>query len=61
MTKREQEVLKSLLQGHTNKQIAILLGISNFTVRDHVSSILRKKGAGSRAELFAAEIGQRKP
>lgn len=60
MTKREQEVLKLLLQGHTNKQIAISLGISDFTVRDHVSSILRKKVARSRAELFAAEIGQKK-
>lgn len=56
MTKREQEVLQSLLQGKTNKQIALLLGISDFTVRDYVSSILRKKGVGSRAELFAAEM-----
>lgn len=56
MTKREEEVLKSLLQGNTNKQIAKSLGISDFTVRDHVSSILRKTGAGSRAKLFAAEI-----
>jgi DNA-binding NarL/FixJ family response regulator len=56
MTKRESEVLNSLLQGLTNKQIATSLGISDFTVRDHVSSILRKKGVGSRAELLAAEI-----
>lgn len=61
MTKRESEVLKSLLQGLTNKQIAMSLGISDFTVRDHVSSILRKKGAGSRAELFAAEIKSNTP
>ncbi|WP_285433898.1 LuxR C-terminal-related transcriptional regulator [Pseudomonas sp. fls2-241-R2A-110] len=56
MTKRESEVLNSLFQGLTNKQIATSLGISDFTVRDHVSSILRKKGVGSRAELLAAEI-----
>ncbi|VVO32256.1 LuxR C-terminal-related transcriptional regulator [Pseudomonas fluorescens] len=56
MTKREQEVLQSLLQGKTNKQIAISLGISDFTVRDHVSSILRKVGAKSRLELFAKKI-----
>jgi DNA-binding NarL/FixJ family response regulator len=60
MTKREQEVLQSLLQGKTNKQIALLLGISDFTVRDYVSSILRKKGVGSRVELFAAEMGKAK-
>jgi DNA-binding CsgD family transcriptional regulator len=56
MTKREQEVLQSLLQGKTNKQIAIFLGISDFTVRDHVSSILRKAGVKSRLELLAQKI-----
>lgn len=60
MTKREQEVLHSLPQGRTNKQIAISLGISDFTVRDHVSSILRKKGVSSRTELFAAELENKK-
>ncbi|WP_095078421.1 response regulator transcription factor [Pseudomonas sp. Irchel s3h17] len=58
MTKREQEVLQSLLQGKTNKQITLLLGISDFTVRDYVSSIFRKKGVGSRAQLFAAEMNK---
>ncbi|WP_338923559.1 LuxR C-terminal-related transcriptional regulator [Pseudomonas silesiensis] len=56
MTKREQEVLQLLLQGKTNKRIAISLGISDFTVRDHVSSILRKVGAKSRLELLAKNI-----
>lgn len=54
MTKREQEVLHSLLQGQTNKQIARDLGISDFTVRDYISSIFYKHGVNSRSELFAA-------
>nr|WP_095051677.1 LuxR C-terminal-related transcriptional regulator [Pseudomonas sp. Irchel s3b2] len=56
MTNREQEVLHLLLDGKSNKQIAISLGISDFTVRDYVSSILRKKGVNSRSELFAATM-----
>ncbi|MHC8338132.1 response regulator transcription factor [Pseudomonas sp. HLT2-19-2] len=54
MTRREQEVLHSLLEGKTNKQIARELGISDFTVRDYVSSIFYKHGVNSRGELFAA-------
>jgi len=54
MTSREQDVFKLLVQGKTNKQIAAQLKISDFTVRDHVSALLRKKNASSRMELIAA-------
>ncbi|WP_199266887.1 helix-turn-helix domain-containing protein [Pseudomonas viridiflava] len=52
-TLREQEVLALLLQGCTNKEIAQQLCISGYTVRDHVSSLLRKNQARTRAELMA--------
>ncbi|CAM3461347.1 helix-turn-helix transcriptional regulator [Pseudomonas floridensis] len=52
-TIREQEVLELLLQGRTNKEIARTLCISDYTVRDHVSSLLRKGQARTRAELMA--------
>ncbi|MEE4957617.1 LuxR C-terminal-related transcriptional regulator [Pseudomonas alliivorans] len=52
-TLREQEVLELLLQGRTNKEIAQQLCISGYTVRDHVSSLLRKNQARTRAELMA--------
>ncbi|MBA1232577.1 response regulator transcription factor [Pseudomonas viridiflava] len=52
-TSREQEVLGLLLQGYTNKQIARQLCISDYTVRDHVSSLLRKNQVKSRTELMA--------
>ncbi len=55
MTKREQDVLRLLTTGKSNKQIALDLGISDYTVRDHVSSLLRKQGVGSRAELIARQ------
>ncbi|WP_434563901.1 helix-turn-helix transcriptional regulator [Pseudomonas sp. Z5-35] len=56
LTLREHEIFKLLLKGDTNKTIALALGISDFTVRDHVSSILRKKKASTRAALLAQKI-----
>ncbi|KPW80116.1 LuxR family transcriptional regulator [Pseudomonas syringae pv. coriandricola] len=53
VTMREQEVLGLLLQGFTNKEIAKQLSISGYTVRDHVSSLLRKNQVKTRAELMA--------
>lgn len=50
---REQEVLGLLLQGCTNKEIARQLRISDYTVRDHVSSLLRKSRVKTRVELMA--------
>ncbi len=55
MTKREGDVLLLLMEGKSNKQIALALGISDYTVRDHVSSLLRKQGVGSRMELIARQ------
>lgn len=52
---REQEVLLRIRQGKTNKQIALELGISGFTVRDHVSALLKKLSASNRTELAIME------
>ena len=56
MTGREQKVLTLVIEGKTNKEIAKIIGASDFTVREHVSSILHKIGVRSRVELLAAEI-----
>ena len=45
-------MLDLLMQGHTNKKIARCLSISNFTVRDHVSSLLAKYGVENRMMLI---------
>jgi two-component system, NarL family, response regulator YdfI len=58
LTSRESEVLQLLAQGLANKQIAVLLGISEHTVKFHVSSIYSKLGASSRTE--AVSIGARR-
>ena len=52
LTRREKQVLDLLMQGHTNKNIARCLSISNFTVRDHVSSLLAKYGVENRMMLI---------
>jgi DNA-binding NarL/FixJ family response regulator len=58
LTDREAEVLQLLAQGLANKQIAAALGISEHTVKFHVSAIYGKLGAASRTE--AVRIGVRR-
>ncbi len=57
LTGRESEVLALLAQGLANKQIAAHLGISEHTVKFHVSAIFSKLGASSRTE--AVRLGVR--
>ncbi|MEQ8211480.1 MAG: response regulator transcription factor [Lacipirellulaceae bacterium] len=50
LTKREDEVLKQLALGLSNKEIALALGISYETVKEHVQHILRKLGVADRTQ-----------
>ncbi|MFZ5905519.1 MAG: helix-turn-helix domain-containing protein [Chloroflexota bacterium] len=50
LSEREIEVLGLLSQGLANKQIAVALGISEHTVKFHVSSIYTKLGVTNRTE-----------
>lgn len=51
-SEREKDVIKLLLQGKSNKQIALELGISNRTVEFHLGNIYSKLGVTSRTETF---------
>jgi DNA-binding CsgD family transcriptional regulator len=53
LTSREMEVLPLLAAGHSNREIAGELFISDKTVSVHVSNILSKLGAASRTEAAA--------
>ncbi|MDH0747580.1 LuxR C-terminal-related transcriptional regulator [Pseudomonas sp. GD03842] len=60
-TPREFEVLKLVLLGYSNKDIAQQLGISDYTARDHVSALLKKNQVKNRAQLIALHVsGSRK-
>ncbi|WP_407681337.1 helix-turn-helix domain-containing protein [Pseudomonas bohemica] len=63
-TPRESEVLRLVLLGYTNKDIAQHLGISDYTARDHVSALLKKNEVKNRAQLVALHVAlprKRKP
>ena len=49
LTKREKEVFEQLIINKTTKDIAILLGISEKTVRNHISNVMQKLGVKGRA------------
>ena len=53
LTPREQEVLRALMKGETNKRMALDLEISVHTVRFHLSNIYEKLGVSSRGEAIA--------
>jgi two-component system, NarL family, response regulator YdfI len=56
ITSRETDVLRMLAQGFVNKDIAARLGISEHTVKFHISSILDKLGASTRTEAVTLGI-----
>ena len=58
LTVRETEILKYIAQGYLNKQIALELGISEQTIKNHVTSILRKLNANVRTEAVVVAIKQ---
>jgi len=55
---REIEILDYIAKGLLNKQIAIELGISEQTIKNHVTSILRKLNANARTEAVVLAIKQ---
>jgi len=56
LTPRELEVLKLLVAGLTNREIASVLGNSENTVRNHTISIFAKLDVSDRAEAVGAAL-----
>ena len=53
LTGRQRQILELLQRGQSNKQIARTLGLSHFTVRNHVSKLLQLHNVHSRHDIAA--------
>ena len=56
LTSRETQILNYIANGNSNKQIAYILQISEQTIKNHVSNILRKLNANDRAHAVVLAI-----
>jgi len=56
LTNRETEILTHVAEGNSNKEIAYRLNISEQTIKNHVSAILRKLNANDRAHAVALAL-----
>lgn len=56
LSNREIEVLDCIAQGNSNKEIARVLGISDQTVKNHITSILRKLAVNDRTQAVVYAI-----
>jgi DNA-binding NarL/FixJ family response regulator len=56
LTAREQQVLEAMASGQPNKEIAARLGISEATVKAHVTSILDKLGVTDRTQAVTCAL-----
>jgi DNA-binding NarL/FixJ family response regulator len=59
LTQRERDVLRHIADGHANKQIALMLGLSVRTVETHRLNIKRKLGIDGQAELIKYAVENR--
>jgi DNA-binding NarL/FixJ family response regulator len=59
LSPREMEILQHIARGQSNKEVAYELGISRQTVKNHMTSILRKLAVNDRtqAALYAVRRG----
>lgn len=56
LTKRELQIVGALVQGQTNKDIAATFGVSEYTVKHHLTNVFDKLGVYNRLELVLFAI-----
>ena len=56
LTEREREVVRLIAQGMTNRDIGDVLGISDKTVKNHISNILSKLNISDRKQLIVKTL-----
>ena len=52
LTKREKEIFDLLVVNYSTSDIAVKLGISEKTVRNHISNVIQKLGVSSRSQAI---------
>ena len=52
ITEREKQIIKLLKKGYENKEIGVILDITENTVKNHLTNIYRKTGTDSRTTLL---------
>lgn len=52
LTKKEREIFEFLINNNTTKEIAFKLGISEKTVRNHISNVIQKLGVRGRSQAI---------
>ncbi len=57
LSAREAEVLRLILEGHSNNDISELINVSVSTVKKHVYNIFNKSGVNSRTQLLNMVYG----
>jgi len=55
LTLRQQEILKWVRQGKTNHEIALIIGLSPFTVKNHLKIIFQKLDVSNRVQAAACQ------
>jgi DNA-binding NarL/FixJ family response regulator len=61
LSKREMEVVRSLAEGLTNREIAERLGLSQHTIKNYLFRVFDKLGVSSRVELLFMTLSQSSP
>ncbi len=59
LTRRQGQILEMVLKGQPNKRIALNLGLSESTVKEHLTAILSRLGVATRLEALARLRGRR--
>jgi two-component system, NarL family, nitrate/nitrite response regulator NarL len=59
LTTRETQIAKAVAEGRGNREIATQLGITEQTVKNHLTSIFEKVGVASRLQLALAILRER--
>jgi DNA-binding NarL/FixJ family response regulator len=58
LTRRETQIIGAVVEGQTNKDIANTFGISEYTVKHHLTSVYDKLGVYNRVELVLFAMNQ---